>query len=244
MGRVSDGPRPQAPLGVVMLDHELVRPPGDVGNPDTFPFPTLHRVIKGVTLERLLNRDPAILADLITAGRELEEAGAWGIASGCGFFVIFQAEVASALGIPVFLSSLIQIPFVQQTIGPESAVGVLTAHSGRLTRDHIVAAGALPETTVIVGLEDKPAFSQGVLISGGEYDRAAMEREIILGAKELAAQKIHGRAIGALVFECTNLPPFARAVQAALGLPIYDSTTLIKSVRRAVFRKDFQGDKG
>ena len=227
------------PLGVVMLDHDLVRPPGDVGNPDTFPFPTLHRMIKGVSLERLLNRDPAILEELIRAGRELEQAGAWGLASGCGFFVIFQAQVAAALSIPVFLSSLIQVPFVQQTIGPKAAVGVLTAHSGRLTQDHLKAAGASLESTVKVGLQDKPAFYEGVLKSGGEYDQEAMEKEIVAGAEVLAAQEINGRPVRAIVFECTNLPPFAQAVQKAVGLPVYDSTTLVRSACRAAFRSGF-----
>ena len=183
MGKAPDEVTQQAPLGVVMLDHDLVRPPGDVGNPETFSFPTLHKMIKGVSLERLLNRDPAILEDLIRAGKELERAGAWGLASGCGFFVIFQAQVALALSIPVFLSSLIQVPFVQQTIGPKAAVGVLTAHSGRLTPDHLAAAGASPETTVVKGLEHKPAFYEGVLRSGGGYDQEAMEREVVEGAR-------------------------------------------------------------
>ena len=100
MDRTPDELAQNPPLGVVMLDHDLVRPPGDVGNPATFPFPTLHRVIKGVSLERLLNRDPAILKTLIAAGQELEQAGAWGLASGCGFFVVFQAQVAAALEHP------------------------------------------------------------------------------------------------------------------------------------------------
>lgn len=238
MGNAPDDSRSQSPLGVVMLDHNLVRPPGDVGNPKTFPFPILPRVIKGVTLERLLNRDPAILADLISTGRELEASGAWGLASGCGFFVIYQTKVAAALEIPVFLSSLIQIPFVQQTIGPEAAVGVLTAHSGRLTSEHLAAAGASPETTVIIGLEDKPSFSEGVLTDGGEYDRTAMEKEIIDGAKELASCRIDGRPVKAIVFECTNLPPFAREVQEMIHLPVYDSTTLVESVHRAISRRE------
>ena len=210
-----------------------------MGNPATFGFPTLHRVIKGVSLQRLLDRDPAILEVLIEAGQELERAGAWGLATGCGFFVIFQDQAAGALNIPVFLSSLIQVPFVQQTIGPGAAVGVLTAHSGRLTADHLRAAGADPKTTLVLGLEDRPAFAEGVLVSGGRYDREAMEEEIVARARELAGREMGVRPVRALVFECTNLPPFARAVQEAVGLPVYDSTTLARSVHRAVFRDEF-----
>ncbi|HEY0275734.1 MAG TPA: aspartate/glutamate racemase family protein, partial [Paenirhodobacter sp.] len=33
--------------------------------------------------------------------------------------------------------------------------------------------------------------------------------------------------IGALVLECTNLAPHARALQQATGLPVFDSVTLV-----------------
>ena len=33
------------PIGVLMLDTRFPRPPGDIGNPATFDFPFLYRVI-------------------------------------------------------------------------------------------------------------------------------------------------------------------------------------------------------
>jgi hypothetical protein len=35
--------------------------------------------------------------------------------------------------------------------------------------------------------------------------------------------------IGALVLECTNMPPYADAVRRATGLPVHDLTTLLRS---------------
>jgi Asp/Glu/hydantoin racemase len=39
--------------------------------------------------------------------------------------------------------------------------------------------------------------------------------------------------VGAIVLECTNMPPYARAVQQATGLPVFDIVTLTHWVYRA-----------
>ncbi|MGD8561985.1 MAG: aspartate/glutamate racemase family protein [Desulfarculaceae bacterium] len=226
------------PLGIIMLDHELTRPPGDPGNPGTFAFLTLRKVLPGVSLERILQGDPAIVDPLIAAGRELMDQGAWAITTGCGFFVLFQAEVAQALTIPVLLSSLLQIPLVQAGLGQSGRVGVLTAHSGRLTPAHLKAAGVKePESVTIAGLEDQPHFREGVLTKRGRYDAGAMEKEIKATAQALI---LKDPKVQALVLECTNLPPFARAIQAEVGLPVFDVTTLINYAYQARFRSDFE----
>jgi len=226
-----------APLGVLMLDHKLTRPPGDPGNPATFPFPSLIEVVPGVSLERLLARDRTVLEPLLAAGQRLVERSVWGITTGCGFFVIFQTAMARASPIPVFLSSLLQLPLIQSTLGPERSVGVLTAHSERLTGAHLDAAGRLPSGRVtVLGLEDQPHFAAGVLTPGGSYDAQGIRGEVTAAARQLMERD---PSLGAILFECTNLPPFARDVQEATGLPVYDITTLTHLAHTARFRKRF-----
>ena len=45
--------------------------------------------------------------------------------------------------------------------------------------------------------------------------------------------------VGAIIFECTNMPPYAGAVSQALGLPVYDILTLANYVMSGVFRSAY-----
>ena len=54
-----------------------------------------------------------------------------------------------------------------------------------------------------------------------------------------AALVAHHPDIGAIVLECTNMPPYAARVQEALGLPVFDVVTLIHHAHNAVIRRRF-----
>jgi Asp/Glu/hydantoin racemase len=47
--------------------------------------------------------------------------------------------------------------------------------------------------------------------------------------------------VGAIVLECTNMTPYAAAIQAEIGLPIFDIYTLISMVYESVVRAEFSG---
>jgi Asp/Glu/hydantoin racemase len=55
-------------------------------------------------------------------------------------------------------------------------------------------------------------------------DVAAAERDVVDAGKELVARHPE---VGAIVLECTNMPPYAAALQAATGLPVYDIYSMI-----------------
>lgn len=228
-------------IGILMLDHDLARPPGDPGNPATFSFPVRHKIVPGVSLERLLQKDLTLLEPLIEAGEELVDQGAAAIASGCGFLIYFQREIAARLPVPVMLSSLLQIPFIQRTLGPDQLIGVLTAHSGHLTEEHLLGAGMDPACPVkIAGLENDPYFHQAVLLEHGDLEFDKVQAEVVAKARKLVTPDEDGRHVGAIVMECTNLPPYAAAVQEAVGLPVYDVTTMIRYLYSALFRRRFK----
>ena len=209
-----------APLGILMLDARFPRIPGDMGNAGTWPFPVLYRVVRGASPERVvLQGARGLLPDFVAAAQELVAQGAEAITTNCGFLSLFQREIAAAVGVPVATSALMQVPWVQATLPPGKRVGVLTVSKGSLTPAHLEAAG-VPLDTPMMGTEGGREFFR-VLIQAAavDMDVALAEQDILEAGRALVAAH---REVGAIVLECTNMPPYAAALQAALGLPVFD----------------------
>jgi hypothetical protein len=214
-----------APIGILMLDTRFARIPGDVGNALTWPFPVLYRVVGGATPERVvLDGARGLLPELVAAAQELVALGAEAITTSCGFLSLFQRELAAAAGVPVATSALMQVPWVQATLPPGRRVGVLTVSRAALTPAHLEAAQVPPETP-IGGVEEGRELHR-VLVRGEAtgLDVALAEREMLEAGRALVAAHPE---IGAIVLECTNMPPYAAVLQEALGLPVFDICTMI-----------------
>jgi Asp/Glu/hydantoin racemase len=214
-----------APLGILMLEARFARIPGDMGNATTWPFPVLYRVVKGATPERVvLNGAAGLLPDFLAAAEDLVAQGAEALTTNCGFLSLFQRELAAHVGVPVATSSLIQVPWVQATLPQRKRVGVITVSAKSLTPRHLEAAG-VPLDTPVIGTEGGREFFR-VLILGekDDLDVTLAERDILQAGRALLAQHDD---IGAIVLECTNMPPYAQALCAALGLPVFDIYSLI-----------------
>lgn len=126
-------------VGILLVDCSTPFIPGDVGNASTYPFPVVYRTIPGVTLARLIDEaDKSLTGVVIDTARELEKMGVRAIASDCGYMIHFQAEVAAAVSVPVIMSSLVQLPMLERSIGPDRKIGVICANRPRLTADMLV----------------------------------------------------------------------------------------------------------
>ncbi len=214
-----------APLGILMLDARFPRIPGDMGNGTTWPFPVLYHVVRGASPAKVvLEGARGLLPDFIAAAQDLVSLGAEAITTNCGFLSLFQRELAAAVAVPVATSSLMQVPWVQSTLPPGKRVGIVTISGSTLTPAHLAAAGA-PADIPIAGTENGREFFR-VLIKAekDDMDIALAEQDIVDAGKALIARHPD---IGAIVLECTNMPPYAAALQAAVNLPVYDIYSMV-----------------
>jgi Asp/Glu/hydantoin racemase len=122
---------------------------------------------------------------------------------------------------------------------PGRAVGVITIDAASLTAEDLAQAGIRPDMPVhVAGLEGEEHFTDAILNDRLELnpERAALEHEAV--ARRLVAAHPE---IGALVLECTNMPPYASRIQAATGVPVFDIVTLTHWVYQSLVRQPFHG---
>jgi aspartate/glutamate racemase len=228
----SESHPPERPdIGIIMLDTRFPRLPGDVGNPQTFPFPVSYEIVKGASPQRVVKAaDPSLLGPFIDAARALEARGARVIATSCGFLAIFQRQLADAVGVPVYSSALLQIGMARAVMRSDQAVGIITADRGALTAAHFEGVGIADTPAAIIGMETAAEFSSVFMGGKRSLDSGKCRREMVNAATQLLAAHPE---IGSIILECTNMPPYSAAVQNAVGLPVFDVVTLIHLAYRA-----------
>jgi hypothetical protein len=235
-------------LGIIILDDVYPGFPGDVRNASAYPFPIQYEIVQGVDIWALVQEEDKspCLEPIQQAAKKLEQMGCRAIAAECGYFAYFQKEIAGYVDIPVFMSSLLQVPFAQQLIGPEKVVGILAARQEQLTPAHLESVGIHPDSNyVVTGAEDDgkceefnhlwyaPARTDP---PGAYYGKA--EKEFL----EVAVEFYHDHPnMGAMMLECTGMQPFARAIQREIDIPIFSWGTLLDYAYSVVVHRDYYG---
>ena len=225
-----------ARVGILMLETRFPRIPGDMGNAATWPFPVLYKVVPGASPRRVVHDKAAGLLDsFLDAAEELVRLGADGITTTCGFLSLFQRVIATHVGVPVATSSLMQIPLIERVLPPGKRVGVLTVSAGNLAGEHLLAAGADPATPV-VGTDNGGEFTRVIINDEERLDAAAAEGDI-LGAGHALVTSYPD--VGAVLLECTNMVPYARALSERLRLPVFSIYTFVTWFQAGLVPRNF-----
>ena len=224
-------------VGILLLEYSAPFVPGDVGNATTYDYPVLFKTVPGATSERVFAADPELEPAIVKAAQELEAQGVKAISSDCGFFMNYQDLVARSVNIPVAMSSLLQVPFVASFLGKKRSIGVITASGRSLGNRVLELAGVDPSTNVVVrGMEDQPYFEKTILKEAEELDTDKIEKETVAVAKKMVKDNPD---MGAIIMECSMLPPYSKAVQEATGLPVYDFINMIDFVKRGTHAQGY-----
>ena len=230
-----------ARVGILMLETRFPRIPGDMGNALTWPFPVLYKVVSGASPARVVFEKAEGLRDrFLEAAAELVRLGADGITTTCGFLSLYQRDIAAHVGVPVATSSLMQVPLIERLLPPDRRVGVLTVSAASLTSEHLIAAGADPDTPV-VGTDQGREFTRVMLHDEPRLDAAAAERDILDAGDALVARYPD---IGAVLLECTNMVPYARALCEHLRLPVYSIYSFVTWFQAGLVPRDFGSPGG
>ena len=234
-------------VGILMFDNKrFPMPPGDVGNATSYPFPVLLRQIKGLEdnpYPPLTQPDGSYTPEVqlcIDAALEMERDGVRAIAMCCGFFSLIQPVLAQHVSIPVMTSPLMMIPVIQQLISPDQNVLVVTASAEKLANDFFTAVGAdVNDRMTLAGLDTSTVFNamcMGGTATSFEYD--ALRGDVL---NSIAGAQERDPNIGAILLECTSLPPFAEEVRKITGLPVFDFIACVEWLHRAVVPKRYSG---
>jgi Asp/Glu/hydantoin racemase len=220
-------------VGILMLDTRFPRIPGDMGNAATFPFPVRYHRVSGAAPDLVVRRGAqALLPAFVDGARALAREGVGAITTNCGFLAKFQRELGAAVSVPVFTSSLLLVPLVHRMLGSGQRVGIMTVDASSLTADHFEGAAITPDIPIaVVGLETEKEFTRVMLGDELELDVDQARTEHLATARRLVAQHPD---VGAIVLECTNMPPYAADIRRATGLPVFDIVSLVSMVHGAL----------
>jgi hypothetical protein len=206
-------------LGILMLDTQFPRPVGDIGHPDTFQIPTHREIVRGIWPAKVVQSAAGLHQARIVAGfqgvvRNLEKRGAKAITTSCGFLVLIQKDLQAITRVPVITSSLLLLPGLLKQY---SQVGVLTISAAHLGKEHLRCAGVPRERladVLVQGVEPGTEFVTRILGNHPQLDMAQAQQDVLAAAMALKAR---APQLTTVVLECTNMPPYQAAIEAATG---------------------------
>jgi aspartate/glutamate racemase len=233
-------------IGICIVDKSGPLIPGNVGNSSTYDFPVRIKIVKGLKDSPFLpirddsgkyTKDAQLFMDAL---KELEDEGVRAITGACGFFSLFQREAVKILKIPFFSSPLMLIPMIARMIQPNHKIGIITASAKRLTWEYLKPVGVDESYPIIIaGMDDAAEFNAVIMKETKlTMDTETVKKEVVEVAKDLVSTHPE---IGAIVLECSDMPPFAADILNAVERPVFDYICLVNMIFHSVVQKRYSG---
>jgi Asp/Glu/hydantoin racemase len=127
------------------------------------------------------------------------------------------------------------VPMINSTLPAGKRVGVLTVNAAALTPGHLTAIGVDP-TLPVVGTDGGREFTRVLIGNEPTLDVARAELDILDAGRQLVERHA---GIGAILLECTNMVPYARALRDELQVPVYDIYSFMTWFHAGLAPRDF-----
>jgi hypothetical protein len=208
-----------------------------VANAASYPFPVIYKVLDGVPFEKIAANDPDVVEPLTDGANELIRRGARMIFGACGSFANYQKRLATTVEVPVYLTVMLQVPWILTGLRPDQKVAVFAAKKEVVT-DFVFEQIDLVDRSRVV-LDDAwecPEFQAMVLPEG--YNPKVLGDQLADKARRIV--DAHPEC-GAILLQCSDMPPFAHLIQRVTGLPVFDGLSLIQWGWSAAVRRGYRG---
>lgn len=204
-------------VGVLKLNTQFPRLPGDIGNPASFHYPAIYNTLSRATPATVITGaplDPQIKNEIIDSAKDLITRGASLITTSCGFLSPLQADLSKALDKPVITSSLELLPLLSNLFGSEKT-GVITFDADKLNAHYLSAC--------------KPAAVEG--LRSHDSLRITIQDDLLVLDQDQAESEVKDACIRllqkapkiqAIVLECTNLSPYKETLRVQFGRSVFD----------------------
>lgn len=218
-------------LGVLMLNTHFPRPLGDIGNPGSFAQLVEFLTVPSATPGTVVSRETIaaeVVQGFIDGAQILVERGCTMITTSCGFACAIHDELEHAIAVPFVSSALNQIPALIGQLGAHTPLPVITYDGRVLSKRHFGRFWS--DNVVIQGIEDGQELYQVIQHDRPELNVQLAEQDVLNSVALVLERHPSSQAI---VFECTNLPPYRQAVEKRFGLPVYDIFSALERQRGA-----------
>lgn len=228
-----------ATLGILMLNSTFRRYLGDIGNAQTWSFPVKYRIVEEAPPARVGDfSDMSLLAPFKRAADELIAEGVAGITTTCGLLSIYQKELADHCAVPVATSSLLQVSMVERMLPHGKRAGIITYSAETLTGPYLDAVAVAPDTP-LAGMAPNSHFVRWIRDGDNTVPYATLRDEVVATAESFVRRHPE---VGALVLECTNLAPFSADIVDRLGIPVYDTVTMVNTFYASLRPRRYAND--
>ncbi|MEM9524840.1 MAG: hypothetical protein AAF982_12815 [Pseudomonadota bacterium] len=210
-------------LTILQLDTRFPRIPGDIGCPDTFLEAVEVIKVPGARVDRIVTDDPARI-DIGPFEKALARARGAIVATSCGFLSFWQDHLQKRTDRPLFSSSLMLLPRLAGRVKPANTV-ILTFDADRLTCGHLQGQDAFRRS--VLGLGPDSHLRRIIEADRFDLDARAGLRDVI----GTLGRETRRRDVRLCLMECTNLPPYAAALEREFGFPVFSILDLLEEAR-------------